>query len=897
MKKLFTLFILVLAGLSVVAQTPDYLCFTAKNANTKLCLQKVGSPDAVQLQYSTDAVAWTDYTVGDTLTMATAGAKLYWRAGGSGTNVRMGKTANNDYHSFAASDTIAASGNVVSLLDATCTQMSVPGFAFNYLFFRNKFLTSAPKLPMTTLGQYCYFRMFQGCAALTTAPELPATTLANSCYSVMFSGCTSLTMAPALPATSLLYNCYNSMFSGCKSLTTAPALPATTLASDCYNAMFNGCSSLTTAPELPATTLVSSCYNYMFNGCTSLRGVTVHFTDWNTSASATSAWMDGVPGDGFEFRCPNELPVQYGRDFIPEDAIVLNHDYLRFTAVDAGATVQLVANGAPNAVSLQYSIDRTSWSNYTVGTTLTLMNVDDVVYFRATATNATFSKAKDQDYYRFVFASGRVRAGGNIMSLLDVDAATSVVPAYAFCRLFQGAANLVEAPNLLGRTLGESCYYSMFSGCSALAAAPALPAKALSSSCYESMFAQCTALTMAPALSAMSLADRCYYSMFRGCTALVNAPELSATTLTNACYGDMFHGCTAMVKAPALYAKTLSPSCYSNMFNGCTALKSIEVAFSDWGTNDETTDWVSDVNGTGFTFTCPSALPQEFGVSRIPANATPEQPVRRNYLCFEARRPGATIQLAVSGMPDPVSLQYSTDDQATWATYKPGTVLTMDNVGDRIYWRAGGLTGTNATLTKNSMNLYQFVLTDTIAASGNIMSLLDATCEQLAVPDYCFYRLFSLKATTLVSAPELPAATIGRYAYSEMFYKTAITEAPELPATTLSNYCYSYMFGACTRLKSIKVGFTDWAASISATSGWMDKVVGTGFTFTCPADLALEYGTSRIPEGATVKHPTATAIDVPAVPAGEKAIKVLENGRVVIVRDGHRYNLSGQLLK
>ena len=34
--------------------------------------------------------------------------------------------------------------------------------------------------------------MFAGCTSLTTAPELPATTLADYCYMSMFQGCTKL---------------------------------------------------------------------------------------------------------------------------------------------------------------------------------------------------------------------------------------------------------------------------------------------------------------------------------------------------------------------------------------------------------------------------------------------------------------------------------------------------------------------------------------------------------------------------------------------------------------------------------------------------------------------------------------------------------------------------------
>ena len=118
-----------------------------------------------------------------------------------------------------------------------------------------------------TMSDYCYTYMFRDCTALTSAPRLPATTLTKYCYCGMFYGCTSLTTAPSLPTTTLSENCYTYMFRDCTALTSAPRLPATTLAKYCYFYMFYGCTSLTTAPSLPATTLLSNCYGGMFCGC------------------------------------------------------------------------------------------------------------------------------------------------------------------------------------------------------------------------------------------------------------------------------------------------------------------------------------------------------------------------------------------------------------------------------------------------------------------------------------------------------------------------------------------------------------------------------------------------------------------------------------------------------
>ena len=95
---------------------------------------------------------------------------------------------------------------------------------------------------------YAFYKLFQGCSNIINVDSnfLPATTLADYCYSNMFDGCTSLTTAPELPATTLAFGCYGNMFQNCSSLTTAPELPATTLVYRCYSNMFDGCTRIAT---------------------------------------------------------------------------------------------------------------------------------------------------------------------------------------------------------------------------------------------------------------------------------------------------------------------------------------------------------------------------------------------------------------------------------------------------------------------------------------------------------------------------------------------------------------------------------------------------------------------------------------------------------------------------
>ena len=257
---------------------PDYLCFTAEEAGSTVAMKVNGSPTKGQaFETSTDGTNWSVFTPGaTTITLTNVGNKVYFR----GNNITVSESP-SVYYNFVMSGKIAASGNIMSLLDTTCQSTTIS-------------------------NTYCYYRMFYNCRSLTTAPALPATTLASYCYYHMFHGCTSLTTAPALHATTLAKYCYNNMFNGCSSLTTAPALPATTLANYCYGSMFYGCTSLTTAPALPATTLASNCYSFMFHGCTSLQvyssSGTGHTKAWRipTSGSASSYTSQS---DMF-YRCP-----------------------------------------------------------------------------------------------------------------------------------------------------------------------------------------------------------------------------------------------------------------------------------------------------------------------------------------------------------------------------------------------------------------------------------------------------------------------------------------------------------------------------------------------------------------------------------------------------------------
>ncbi|MBO7607419.1 MAG: T9SS type A sorting domain-containing protein [Paludibacteraceae bacterium] len=182
--------------------------------------------------------------------------------------------------------------------------------------------------------------------------------------------------------------------------------------------------------------------------------------------------------------------------------------------------------------------------------------------------------------------------------------------------MFASCANLKEAPELPATTLASDCYILMFAECDSLKQAPALPATELAFQCYWGMFSHCTGLTQAPRLPARKMEYGCYGNMFYSCTSLTQAPELPATQMAQYCYEQMFMCCSSLTKAPDLPASNPYDACYTDMFRLCPNLSSILVNFSGWD-NTATISWVLDVAPTG-TFYCPSALPEEYGISRIP---------------------------------------------------------------------------------------------------------------------------------------------------------------------------------------------------------------------------------------------------------------------------------------
>lgn len=233
-----------------------------------------------------------------------------------------------------------------------------------------------------------------------------------------------------------------------------------------------------------------------------------------------------------------------------------------------------------------------------------------------------------------------------------------------------------------------------------------------------------------------------------------------------------------------------------------------------------------------------------------------EEPPAYWGLCFTAEEAGSTVAMQAVGSAPAVTLETSFDGEI-WEPFTVGeTTITLPNVGDKVYFRAGE--GGNTALATSDTKYNNFVMAGKIAASGNIMSLLQGDAATYTLANYCFSNLFSY-CESLIRAPELPAITLTHFCYRKMFYKcSSLATAPELPTKTHSGAtargAYSYMFSNCTNLSKIKVSLT--TSLVAATAGrWVENVSPTG-TFICPTALGtnetIKRGIGACPEGWTV---------------------------------------------
>ena len=241
----------------------------------------------------------------------------------------------------------------------------------------------------------------------------------------------------------------------------------------------------------------------------------------------------------------------------------------------------------------------------------------------------------------------------------------------------------------------------------------------------------------------------------------------------------------------------------------------------------------------------------------------------QDYLTFVAKADG-TFQLSTN------AVNYSLDNGETWTELAAATASPTVTTGNKIMWKATGLTPTlsagigtfNSTgqfdVEGNPMSLLygdDFKGQTSLTGKDNYFRFLFNGCtnvvsaKNMSLPattlgNNCYGGMFN-HCTSLTTAPALPATTLGNSCYSGMFEGcTSLTTAPELPATTLTSACYQYMFQGCTSLTTAPALPATTLAG-SCYSGMFQGCTSLTTAPELPATTAANYCYDSMFEGCT----------------------------------------------
>lgn len=139
----------------------------------------------------------------------------------------------------------------------------------------------------------------------------------------------------------------------------------------------------------------------------------------------------------------------------------------------------------------------------------------------------------------------------------------------------------------------------------------------------------------------------------------------------------------------------------------------------------------------------------------------------------------------------------------------------------------------------NSESCYQSMFN----GCSNLLSAPELPATTLG---YSAYRSMFSQCISLIKAPSiLPATKLSGWDYANMFHSCkSLVNAPELIAETLTLACYYQMFYNCTSLKSLKCHAK--ATASNATINWFSGVKTSG-TFYGHSEYGWASGISGIP--------------------------------------------------
>ena len=284
----------------------------------------------------------------------------------------------------------------------------------------------------------------------------------------------------------------------------------------------------------------------------------------------------------------------------------------------------------------------------------------------------------------------------------------TTIPAYGLAYAFDDCDSLVAVDLSNVATVGEGGMKSAFieSSIESLSM-PSLTT--VGDNGLETAFFNCDSLTTLDLSGVTSIGTNGIRQMCTGCALLETVDMSSVETLNGLEYLEAFDQCPSLQEVDISGIKTIDftdatevPTLNSTLlFDNANSLYRIVVPDSLYSTWIATSQWDDQ-----------DILPHIINETTYLT------------LTFTAKEANSTVAMTAVGRNVPaLSLEYTTDNGATWSDFIVGTTtVTLTNIGDRVSIRAKT---TNNNMASGYNNRNHFVLTGDLAISGSPYSLLN----------------------------------------------------------------------------------------------------------------------------------------------------------------------------
>lgn len=228
----------------------------------------------------------------------------------------------------------------------------------------------------------------------------------------------------------------------------------------------------------------------------------------------------------------------------PSDYFYIKNEYYGSNRIN----IQTV--GTPNCTDLQYSYDKITWTNKSLGgANYFNMESGETLYFRSTT-----GWTKDNDNRILLGNDSQTHEysiGGNLCTLLDYTNADTIltIPDYAFYTFFHRQSNLISAENLTignATAAGNNSFKQIFYGCGFTATPDFSGFTTVGNNCFEGAFGNCSALTtLWDSSDLTTIGGSSFLSSFYNCSSLSKGLDFSsATTIGAQCLNQCYNGCS-----------------------------------------------------------------------------------------------------------------------------------------------------------------------------------------------------------------------------------------------------------------------------------------------------------------------------------------------------------------